>query len=365
MSSVVHILRESWATARALRGFSLTVAAIGFAVIAGLTVTVGQGVAQRDAVAATFTQPHLRTLTLVDEEGSRVLPWSMLADVRSLSTVDEVWMTGPAVDVRNRALADGPAVAARAVADSWEGLPLTLRQGRWPSGPDEAVIDSASATALGFRDGIGAVQDANGREWAVVGVYDPDHQRAPTGALFEADVDRDEPRNLYVTVTHVQSMEQTTAMLLALSESSRPGQIRVEQATDLAQLRAGITGTVSERSATIVAGVMTAGALVLGLVSVLMVNSRRQEFGRRRALGASRLTVVALVLLPGWIVMFAGSVCGAICAAGYLWFAQSVVVPPDFVVWTVVAASLGGAIAQLPSAAAAGLRDPVRVLRMP
>ncbi|HEX5595497.1 MAG TPA: FtsX-like permease family protein [Micromonosporaceae bacterium] len=365
MNIVGRVCREAWASARALRGFSLTFAAIGFAVIAGLTVTVGQGLAQREAVLASFAAPDLRTFVLVDEGDAGVLPWGMATRTAALSTVEAAWMSSGATDARNTAFPQGRAVAARAVAGEWERLPLMLVGGRWPTAPDEAIIDVSSAQAAGLLDGLGSVRSDLGREWSIVGVYTLAHPRAPSGVIFPADADLEQPRSLHVTVADVDAVDKVAASVVALSDSTRPGEIRVDRSNDIAKLRDGVAGAVEKHGSTIVLSVMLGGALVLALVSLLMVNARRQEFGRRRALGATRLMIVGLVVVQGFMVITTASLLGGAAAAGYLWVRHSVLVPLDFLGWTVVAASLGGVAAQLPSAAAAGFRDPVRVLRTP
>jgi putative ABC transport system permease protein len=357
--------REVWASARALRGFSLTFAAVGFAVIAGLTLTVGQGSAQRDAVIDSFAEPSLRTFILVDEAEGGALPWSMPARAQALSTVEAAWASGPAVDVRNAAFPHSDPVAARAVSGPLQQLPLALRTGRWPDDATEAIIDARSVPAAALGDGIGAVSTAQGRTWAVVGVYDPGHARAPTGVLYPMEPGPAPPRSLHVTVTDIRSVDAAVTAVVGMSDSVRPGELRVDRQGSVAQLRESVTGAVNEHASAIVLSVMLGGAAVLGLTSLLMVNARRQEFGRRRALGATRLMIAGLVVAQGFLVISTGAVLGGAAATGYLWLRESVLVPFDFTVWTVLAASLAGVAVQLPSAVTAGLRDPVRVLRRP
>lgn len=365
MRPLARVCHEAWASARALRGFSLTFAAIGFAVLAGLTLTVGQGIAQREAVVDSFAEPSLRTVVLVDESDSDALPWHLVTRARALSTVEVAWASGAATDVRNAAFPHRDPVAARAVSGPWQQLPLALRSGRWPAGPTEAVVDTGSVRLLGLGDGLGAVVSTHGQTWSVVGVYDPGHARAPTGVLYPAAPEHAAPRSLHVTVRDIGSVEAVVTAVVGMSDRTGPGAIRVDQVRSVADLRASVTGTVNQYGGAIVLGAMLVGAIVLGLTSLLMVNARRQEFGRRRALGATRFMIACLVVTQGFLVISTGAVLGAAVATTYLWLREAVLVPPEFTMWTVLAACLGGVAVQLPSAVAAGLRDPVRVLRRP
>jgi hypothetical protein len=65
------------------------------------------------------------------------------------------------------------------------------------------------------------------------------------------------------------------------------------------------------------------------------------------------------------MVIAPASILGGLGATLLTWIRESVLVPVDFTIWVILAASLGGIVAQLPSAIAAGYRDPVRVLRKP
>jgi putative ABC transport system permease protein len=115
----------------------------------------------------------------------------------------------------------------------------------------------------------------------------------------------------------------------------------------------------------IVLTVMATSLLSLAFLSILMVHSRRQEFGRRRALGATRGAIVALVVVQGGIVVALGSLAGSVAGVALAWLRFDTLMPWGVLVMLVVTTVCGSALAQIPSAVTAGLRDPVRVLRTP
>ena len=82
-------------------------------------------------------------------------------------------------------------------------------------------------------------------------------------------------------------------------------------------------------------------------------------------LSATRATIVALVVAQGGLVVACGAVLGLAAGAFSTWWRFDVVFPLSFLVVLLVTTVSGSAVAQVPSALAAGLRDPVRVLRTP
>jgi putative ABC transport system permease protein len=332
--------------------------------VAGLILSVGQGLAQRDAVLANFQRPDLRTFTITDAEAAGLLPPVMIERTGSLAEVEQAWMLSSASDVRNSAFDAGNATPAAALTGDWERIPITLLKGRLPNAPGEAIVDNTSSAQLGLLDGLGAVSDTSGNEWAIVGVYLPGHANAPTGVLYQTDV-QTPARSLHVTVEDVLTVGPISQAVVALSDATGPGQLRIEDANDVATIQQTVATSLSDHGRTIVLTTMAGGGLVLAMVSILMVNARRQEFGRRRALGATRAMVAALVALQGLMVIAPASILGGLGATLLTWIRESVLVPVDFTIWVILAASLGGIVAQLPSAIAAGYRDPVRVLRKP
>lgn len=110
--------------------------------------------------------------------------------------------------------------------------------------------------------------------------------------------------------------------------------------------------------------VLGAGGLLTAIVVLADVLVRRTDLGRRRALGASRGVIVALVTTRTVVAAFLGAALGAIAgivlASGY-----DAIPPRSFVAAVVVLALLTATLSAIPPSIYAAVRDPVRVLRTP
>ncbi len=356
------VLVEAWRTALSSRAFSVLFAGLTAAVVLAITMLTAQVEAQRESVRAAFEQERFRTVSLVDSHDKGVLPTAMHARVGSLSTVTRAWSSSESFEVWNGALGEGSRVSAQMVDASWDRLPLTLTTGRLPAAPGEVLAEDGTAIALGVDETGGWVEDATGRAWSIVGTFRPDHDRAPRSVLVPWQPSTP-VRQVTVVAASMTDVDPVTRAAAGLADASGPGELTVERSDDAAALGGDVTSTIERYAVVIVATVMGAGVLVLGLLSLLMVHSRRQEFGRRRALGAGRGAVVGLVVAQGVLVISGGAVVGALLGSllGVVLWAQ--VVDPSLQGSVVVATVMLAVTAQLPSAVLAGLRDPVRVLR--
>jgi len=96
-----------------------------------------------------------------------------------------------------------------------------------------------------------------------------------------------------------------------------------------------------------------------------LVMMRRKDFGRRRALGASRGLIVALLLVQTAQLAVAGVVAGLIAACSVLLLSGDPVPTAEFSAALGVLAVAAATAAAAPPAVLASRRDPVRELRVP
>ncbi|MDQ3276010.1 MAG: hypothetical protein M3Q39_13540, partial [Actinomycetota bacterium] len=118
-------------------------------------------------------------------------------------------------------------------------------------------------------------------------------------------------------------------------------------------------------TATLMLGVLAAGLLLVALTLIGAVSQRRRDFGRRRALGASRSTVVTLVLLQTSAAALVGVAAGALAGLLLVNRLAGSLPSPGFTFGVVVLTMLTALLAAVPPAVLAAYRDPVRILRVP
>lgn len=155
--------------------------------------------------------------------------------------------------------------------------------------------------------------------------------------------------------------ESIRSVLGALS----PESVRVDVPADLALVRSAVQGELGGYGR---AGVVQALAAGLALAAATIyggINGRRRDFGRRRALGASRRQLIAVVLaqtltaaVPGTLL---GAVAGSLVARRLAGSWPGWTFPTAIGVLTILAVCLAAAV----PAVTAAWRDPVRALRVP
>ena len=126
-------------------------------------------------------------------------------------------------------------------------------------------------------------------------------------------------------------------------------------------MRAAVAGELGRFSRSLIAAVLAAGLILITLIIYASVTARRQDFGRRRALGARRGTIAGLVVTQTLIVIIIGAAAGT--ALTFRWTTE----PPDtgFVAAITILTLLAAGLAATPPAIIAAGRDPVHVLRVP
>lgn len=199
---------------------------------------------------------------------------------------------------------------------------VRLADGRVPSAPGEGVVGGAAAAALHLGDVVGGVTDGRATV-GVVGRFEAD------GALAFLDD----------LVLYRPAPDATDARA---APGARAGVGRV--------VRAGGDGAGAR-------GAAGQGRVPRG--------GRRRDLGRRRALGASRSAIVALVLLQTFGAGCLGALLGTVAelAAASAWTGAT---PPwAFAAGVGTTAVLRGLVGAVPPALLAAFRDPVRILRVP
>ncbi|WP_456569822.1 MULTISPECIES: ABC transporter permease [unclassified Blastococcus] len=95
-------------------------------------------------------------------------------------------------------------------------------------------------------------------------------------------------------------------------DAPSPTDLQVQPPAELAELQSQVREDVGAFGRSLLLLVLAAGAALTGIVVLSDVLLRRTDLGRRRALGATRSTLIALVTLRTTIASTAGSILGAV-----------------------------------------------------
>ena len=141
--------------------------------------------------------------------------------------------------------------------------------------------------------------------------------------------------------------------------------VTVETSANLAQLRQLIDAQLGGAGRALVLSIFGLTAVLVAAILYALVMMRRKDFGRRRALGASRGLIVALVLSQVAVLSSLGSILGAGVSFAALAASTDPQPPPSYYTAIMLLAAATAVLAAGAPATAAAFRDPARELRVP
>lgn len=365
MRVVGPFVREVLRATLAQRVTSLVTLLIVFGSAATVLATAGRSAGAEAAVLAEVDAAGTRSLSVYAQGEQPELASDLVARLADYDVVDAVSGFGPVTDVTAAAAPQGTRVAARAVygnvAGVWtEGI-------RDAAGSGQAWVTLAAVEALGMEEQLGSVRYLDGSELLVTRVVElPAHLRSldPVVLVPRDPGAREALTQLVVVARSPQDLPLVQALVLSALEDVPADGFRVESSQELAALRAAVGGELSAQGHGIVVGVLGAAAAATLVTIWSLALLRRRDFGRRRALGASRSMVVALVIAQVGLLAGAGAAAGV--GAG-LWILVGSGSPrPDagYAVAAAVALALTATLASVLPALWASRRDPLTELRV-
>lgn len=363
-----ELVRDVFAGARSQIVATLTLMLVLATVCFAILVTTGQAAANEARIVEQIDSAGTRLIALSDSGGeSGILPHAP-AVLESLSDADWALGLGTAVDVTNPALPAQRAAARIMIGD----LPpdLTLVQGRHPRA-GEAVVGSGALGPLNLRPGLGNIQydnDPASQPIAVVGVFDA---TGPLAHLAETALISAEPENLetlryvYVMAHDITVVDRLEQVVTSSTPALNPAALTVETPQGAIALRDVIAGRLGAASRQLMAVVMGVGAAIIAVTMVSATSARRRDFGRRRALGASRSVLVATMLGQAAIGALSGIVIGVAAGLGVLAATTGSLPTWQFTAGVAGLTLLLALVTSAPIATFAAHRDPLRILRVP
>lgn len=366
---VLTLIREALATTWANKVPSTLVCLLVAVMCATTLATVGRTAAAEAQIADRLDAAGSRLLIVSDTRRGELISQAVVDQARGLSVTERAVGVVVPVDVTNGVVGPGGTrvPAWTIVGDLADVVRLTA--GRWP-GPGEALVSATAQQALGMDHPVGVVAVASTSATAiadhnVVGAFEP---RDPFGDYAAGLVIAAPPEatadSLHLIVTDSRAAAAAQATVLALVDPPTFDAITVQSPVGLAELQAEVTADLGNFGRTLLLGVLGAGAILVAIVVLADVLVRRKDLGRRRALGATRATILALVLTRTLLPALLGAGIGT--ATGLWLTARWDATPPwQFTLGTITLATLAALASAVPPAMYAASRDPVRVLRTP
>lgn len=360
------LVRESVASAFSQPAMSLITAAVVASACLAVLLTTGRTVGAENAVLATLDSAGTRSIIVRAAPDAGLGP-DVLDRLERIEGIAWAGAFGPARDVRNSVLGDGARVPMRI---AWGedlariGLPATP-----PPVADSAWASRIAIEQLGLADSIGGVRGVDGASAAIVGqIETPEFLRflEPLVLMPHHQVTESDRVSVLVIIAErpelIGSVTDLALSMLALDDPSKASVVTNEE---LAELRAVIEGQLEDSGRGLVLIILAATAVIVAVLLYGSVLLRRKDFGRRRALGASRGLIVTLVLVQTALVSSIGAALGSAGAAIVLIAGRDPLPSPAFFVAIGVLACGTALIAALIPAIVASHRDPLRELRVP
>jgi putative ABC transport system permease protein len=139
----------------------------------------------------------------------------------------------------------------------------------------------------------------------------------------------------------------------------------IELSRELLAAREAVRDEVVSRDRATILGLLATSTIIAAVVVLAGTVGSRRDFGRRRALGATRLQLAVLVVFATLWPALMGATLGTSLGTAAVWFALDRTIDPGFALAVAYLTTFALVAASVIPAAIAASRDPLRVLRVP
>lgn len=331
-------------------------------------LTTGRAAATEARIVASIDSVGTRLIVLTDTTGNAGIFTNSVKLVADLDSVEWVFGVGPAVPVTNSTVGYvmGESMTARPLIGS---LPSDVRltSGRGLAAPNESLVATSSRQGLGLTDTAGRLQ-TNERVLANVGSFEATGAASNLGAdvLYQPDPSTETPiRYLYVLAAEGADVIQLGTVLEEVLPAEQPSMVDVEVSTQAIELRDVVTGALGAGSRQLMIIVLSVGCALVAITMAGSTSGRRRDFGRQRALGATRALIVTSVVVHALVAGLIGTAIGTVTGLTFNLLTTGQMISGRFFVGLatiMLYVTVAGAIVP---AVIASRRDPVRILRVP
>jgi putative ABC transport system permease protein len=363
---IVPVIREAVSVARSQPAASVVTILMVAGMILAVMLTTGRTVGAEQQVLGSIDSAGTRSIIIRAETAAGVTA-DVLQRVAPIEGIEWAGAFSAAIDATNTALPDGAPVPVRfAYGPHLErlGVPITS-----PIPGGLAYASAAALDQLGLPDAAGSITLRTGQDFAMAGaIIAPEFLSGfePLALIPQPDATGTEAVNVIVVIAArpdlVTPVSEAVVSVLAPEDRSK---IDVKTSEALAQLRALVEAQLSSFSRGLVLALLAVTGALVAILLYGLVMMRRKDFGRRRALGATRGFIILLLLTQTGFLALMGSLVGTAVATAILIATgdplPGVTFTSALVILTIVAALL----AALVPALIASRREPIKELRVP
>ena len=295
---VRSVAREALASAIA----APIVSSLVIAMIAGMSAAVvlasGQSITAERGVIQSIDTAGTRSIVIESQPGAN-FDTTLLDRVANLNAVEWAGALHFISDAHNAAIPDGAAVSHFQVwATSWRGTNLPSPS---PQSSQIAFASTQAMSDLRIVDNIGTVTTTSGAQYSIVGPFRLPASLASLGSCLVTPVSHPRtPARVEQLIVVARSTEQVQPVAQIINSYLTPAQrtkTTITTSKQLVALRQLISGQLGSFGRSLSIGVLLITGSLAASVLAMSVAQRRKDFGRRRALGATRELILAILLI--------------------------------------------------------------------
>ena len=276
---------------RAQRALSFVVATLIAILCSAVLVTSGRAYAARDAVNTSIDDAGFRSIT-VEASTDSGLTVQHLYPLNSASSVESIMAFGDSTPVSNPAVPNSVRVDLRTMylfgetaADSTTDVVSGAR------------VSKVALDTLNLDVPAGELQSSSGTSYPVIGLFDTPAAFAALEPLVVHAVPTagsETVRQAIIVVDEPAHVEDVVSLTSSLLQGLQSNDVVIQASTEFANLQAIVDTRLSGEAQLTTLAVFAIASGIVALTLFTFALMKRRDFGRRRALGASRRLLIAL-----------------------------------------------------------------------
>lgn len=360
---MICVLREALASARSQPVASVVTVLMVVGIILAVMLTTGRTVGAEQQVLGSIDSAGTRSIVIRAEQGAGVTA-AVLDRIAGIEGIEWAGAFSSAVDATNAAIPDGTRVPVRYAYGGHLarlGVPDVAGDGSF------AWASPAALEQLGLPDVAGGITVVSGPPLGIAGPLTvPEELRGFEPLVLVPRTEPTDPVGMVVVVAdrpeHVAPVSAAVLSVLGADDASK---VTVQTSAALATLRGLIQGQLGSFSRGLVLALLGLMGALVAILLYGLVMMRRKDFGRRRALGATRGLIIALLLTQTAALALVGTVLGVTAAVIALLISGDPLPGAAFIGALGILTLVTTLIAALIPALVASRREPIRELRVP
>jgi putative ABC transport system permease protein len=346
------VFRESFSAARSQPVASVLTMVMVAGMVLAVMLTNGRSVGAEKTAGT-------RTIVVRAQDGAGITS-GVLGRLGRIAGIEWVAAFSSATDATNSAIPEGENVPVRYAYGS------DLRRLGIPEhsfATNQAAYASAQALhQLGMPDGAGGVTLSTGAEYSIAGrISTPSYMKSFEPLVLVPQA-RDDGRSLVnvvvVIVRDADLVSPISSAIAPLLAPTDPTQVTIQTSQTLADIHSLVQAQLSTFTRALVLALLGVTGVLVAVIMYGLVTMRRKDFGRRRALGATKSLIVTLLLIQTGLL--------ALATACVLLLVEGDPVPdPDYILALGVLTLAAVLLAALVPALSASRKEPIRELRVP